>query len=159
MARRLFTFASAVSLVLVVTAAVLWVRSRRKQDAESGTTAGGTLWDVRSEGAVSVTVVTSWPGRERLAWATGPHLPGRRLFVAGPGVGVLVARHRELELWADECRCGLDTGEFMARIRVILRYSEGSLPAVERRDPSEYLKDDGGAVAFGDFRPRRGRRP
>jgi hypothetical protein len=70
MLRRLFTLLSALSLVLFLATAALWVRGLRGGDQFIFTTGGRLWWVMSSRGEVSVICVRRWPRPERFRWVT-----------------------------------------------------------------------------------------
>ena len=73
--RRIFTLASAVSLVLCFAVAVLWVSSRFRTVELYAGTGRRTMWNFDSSaGEFAISHYRAWPGSQRLRLHSGPHL-------------------------------------------------------------------------------------
>ena len=70
MLRRLLTLLAALSLVLFLATAALWVRGIRGGDQFIFTTGGRLWWVMSSRGRVHVICVRRWPRPERFRWVT-----------------------------------------------------------------------------------------
>ena len=111
MTRRLLNLLTALSLILSLAVAALWVRAAGAGDQFIFTTGGRFWWVVSARSGFRVTTVGSWPARERLRWMprvmkkTNDHIPTvavaepppwtawRRLGVRG--------RHGMVTTWID----------------------------------------------------------
>ena len=91
MKRKLFTLASALSLLLCLATAALWVRSKRSADVLYFGTSGGNLWFVHSTGGiVRISYLNRWPSSEPMHWLVfrlPPGMAGDLGYPLGSAIG------------------------------------------------------------------------
>lgn len=96
MKRSSFHVASFVALLLFCAVVALWVRDRRTHDVIRLVTAGGALWEFRSDGGLAVVRAAPWRRRNDDDDAGPTHVagakPARRLFYSTGQVQVLLAK-------------------------------------------------------------------
>lgn len=95
MRRFAFNLASVASLLFCAALLVLWGRADWAHDVLSFTTAGGTWWELRSDGSgVGAVRAGPWPRAERASQASRASSPfgaGRSFFTDGATVGPYVS--------------------------------------------------------------------